>query len=92
MANIVGMDTALSVNCEQLDSNKKHIKELERILINALSAAELDFIQNGSRDHLPGNISLSFRNSSGEMLLHRLDLKGICVSTSAGIRYHPGYD
>lgn len=28
VANIVGMATALSVNCEQLDSNKKHIKEL----------------------------------------------------------------
>ncbi|WP_164173958.1 aminotransferase class V-fold PLP-dependent enzyme, partial [Ruminococcus flavefaciens] len=28
-------------------------------------------------------ISLSFQNSNGEMLLHRMDLKGICVSTGS---------
>lgn len=28
-------------------------------------------------------MSLSFKNVSGEMLLHRLDLKGICVSTGS---------
>ena len=28
-------------------------------------------------------MSLSFYNASGEMLLHRLDLKGICVSTGS---------
>lgn len=83
VANIVGMATALRVNCELLNSSEEHIKDLERILINALSAAELDFIQNGSSDHLPGNLSLSFHNASGEMLLHRLDLKGICVSTGS---------
>jgi cysteine desulfurase len=28
-------------------------------------------------------MSLSFRGASGEMLLHRLDLMGICVSTGS---------
>ena len=32
---------------------------------------------------MPGNVSLSLKNSDGEMLLHRLDLKGICVSTGS---------
>ena len=32
---------------------------------------------------MPGNISLSFKDYSGEMLLHRLDLMGICVSTGS---------
>ena len=34
-------------------------------------------------NHLPGNISISIKNASGEMLLHRLDLKGICISTGS---------
>ena len=32
---------------------------------------------------IPGNMSLSFRGSEGEMLLHRLDLMGISVSTGS---------
>lgn len=43
----------------------------------------LQFIRNGSEDHLPGNISLSFKDSAGEMRLHRLDLMEICVSTGS---------
>ena len=33
--------------------------------------------------HIPGNLSLSFPGYSGEVLLHRLDLMGICVSTGS---------
>ena len=33
--------------------------------------------------HIPGNLSLSFPGYSGEALLHRLDLMGICVSTGS---------
>ena len=43
----------------------------------------MDFIRNGSSKHIPGNISLSFKNADGEAILHRLDLKGICISTGA---------
>ena len=32
---------------------------------------------------MPGNISLSFKDILGETLLHRLDLKGICISTGS---------
>ena len=50
---------------------------------NTLSKAGIDFIRNGADNHLPGNISISIKNASGEMLLHRLDLKGICISTGS---------
>ena len=43
----------------------------------------VDFIRNGGRNHIPGNINLSFRNADGEAILHRLDLKGICISTGS---------
>lgn len=83
VANIVGMATALNRNCELLDSVEKHLTHLEEVLINALTTSNLDYIRNGGSNHLPGNISLSFHNASGEMLIHRLDLKGICVSTGS---------
>ena len=55
--------------------------KLERLLLSELS--ELDYIRNGAGNHIPGNISLSFKDRDGEALLHRLDLAGICVSTGS---------
>lgn len=83
IASIVGMAKALSMNCDLLAENEKHIANLEHILLNKLNLTGLDFRRNGSEHHIPGNISLSFRNADGEALLHRLDLMGICVSTGS---------
>lgn len=55
----------------------------EDLLIEKLKTAGIDFVRNGSNNHIPGNISLSFRSADGETLLHRLDLMEICVSTGA---------
>lgn len=82
VAAIVGMATALKKNCLEMESNAKRIKCLENILINRLDASGLDYIRNGV-NQLPGNMSLSFAGAEGEMLLHRLDLKKICVSTGS---------
>lgn len=80
---IVGMATALKRNCNDMNSNIKHIQMLEKTLMSRLKSSNLDFKRNGGNNKNPGNISLSFRNVEGEMLLHRLDLKGICVSTGS---------
>lgn len=82
VAAIVGMATALQKNCSEMEANTKKIFNLENILICRLNASGLDFIRNGV-NQLPGNISLSFAGSEGEMLLHRLDLKKICISTGS---------
>ena len=34
-------------------------------------------------NRLPGNINISIKNMDGEMLLHRLDLRGIAISTGS---------
>lgn len=60
---------------------KEHLYSLEMQLIDGL--ARIDFIRNGAKEHIPGNISLSFPNSDGEAILHRLDLKRICISTGS---------
>ncbi len=83
VASIVGMAVALRNNIVQLESNAKHIQELENRLITQLKELGLDFIRNGSNNHIPGNVSLSFRDSDGERIMHRLDLKGICISTGS---------
>ena len=83
VASIVGMATALANNCKKMNEHRKHLLYLEDVLLYGLRQLNLDFRRNGSLNHVPGNVSLSFRNSDGEMLLHRLDLKGICVSTGS---------
>lgn len=78
---IVGMAVALKNNCKSINENSKHIFNLENALLEGLRG--LNYIRNGSDNHIPGNISLSFKDSDGEMILHRLDLAGICVSTGS---------
>ncbi len=82
VASIVGMAVALRKNVDAIEYNTKYLQKLEAILITDLRNAGLDFIRNGT-NHLPGNVSLSFANASGEMLLHRLDLKKIFISTGS---------
>ena len=83
VAAIVGMASALKKNCDVIFERQKHLITLEEQLISGLKEKGLQFIRNGSKEHLPGNVSLSFRDSDGEMLLHRLDLMGICISTGS---------
>ena len=81
VASIVGMATALTNNIEKMDFNRAHITFLENLLLNELNG--FDYTKNGDTHHLPGNISLSFRNVYGETILHRMDLKKICISTGS---------
>lgn len=83
VAAIVGMAIALKNNWNSLAKNSELITGIEDKFKSLLSKTNIDFIVNGSKLHIPGNISLSFKNADGEMLLHRLDLLGIMVSTGA---------
>ena len=83
VASIVGMAVALKNNCLKLEENQRHLQLLEDRFMGLMNQSGLDFIRNGSENHLPGLISLSFKNQDGEKLLHRLDLMGMSVSTGA---------
>ena len=83
VASIVGMAVALRESCAKLEQNQKHLIELERRFIGLIDDSGIDYIRNGSENHLPGNINISIKGSNGEMLLHRLDLMGIMVSTGS---------
>lgn len=83
IASIVGMAKALEENCLHMDEHTFHLQKLETELLSVLQESGLDYIRNGDIQHIPGSVSLSFKNADGEMLLHRLDLLGIAVSTGA---------
>lgn len=83
VASIVGMSVALQENVSSLQKNMTYIQSLEKILLGQLTAAGIEFVHNGGTERTPGNISLSFKGQNGEAILHRLDLKGICVSTGS---------
>ena len=83
VASIVGMATALKKNVAAMKDTASHLALLENRLLAGLSNANIRFSRNGSEAHIPGNLSLSFPGYSGESLLHRLDLMGICVSTGS---------
>ena len=84
VAGIVGMAKALENNYKALSHNQKFLLGLEQILLERLISHKLDFRINGNiTQKLPGLLSLSFRNSDGERILHRLDLMGISISTGS---------
>lgn len=83
VASIVGMAIALKKNNSRLNELRLMMSRFEHVLVNELKRGNIDFIINGNINKIPGNISISFRNMEGEMILHRLDLKGICVSTGS---------
>lgn len=66
-----------------MNHNKSRIISLEKQLIQKLQGVGIPFVRNGGNNTLPGLISLSFPNKDGEAILHRMDLKGICISTGA---------
>lgn len=82
-AGAVGMATALTKSCRDLESTASMLAALERELIACLDAMGLDYLVNGPKRRSPGLLSLSLRGLRGEALLHRLDLMGICVSTGS---------
>ena len=83
VASIVGMAAALSGNVRRIAEHRDHVVKLEERLLCRLEEGSIRFQRNGAAPRIPGNMSLSFEGASGEALLHRLDLQGICVSTGS---------
>lgn len=83
VAYIVGMAKALELAVNNIDKRNTILQKLEKEFINKINNTNLDFVINGSDNHNKGVISISFKDISAEMILHRLDLKGICVSAGS---------
>ena len=48
-----------------MTENDNHLKKLEAVLLEKLDEEGIDYIRNGSQNHIPGNISLSFKECEG---------------------------
>ncbi|MDE7310238.1 MAG: cysteine desulfurase [Eubacterium sp.] len=83
VALIVAMAHALEANCKNMESAAERLYRMEQIFLCTLTEAGVDYLRNGADKHIPGNISISIKGANGEALLHRLDLKGIYISTGA---------
>lgn len=83
VAGIVGMAAALQEHMEHMAQETEYLNELSSRLIDQLRLKGLDFRMNGSHNRIPGSLSLSFKGTDGEMLLHRLDLMGTAVATGS---------
>ena len=80
---VAAMALALEKNCRDMEKFSKKISAVAMHLIDCLRQNDIDFILNGGENRLPGHLSLSFANCDGETVMHRLDLKNICVSTGS---------
>ena len=80
---VAAMALALEKNCRDMNRTAKKISACEKILLDRLKNNGINFILNGGDNRPPGHLSLSFKDRDGETLLHRLDLKNICVSTGS---------
>ena len=80
---IVGMAAALSEHVARLKKEMDYLESLRDELIAVIHAYGLNCRINGSENHIPGSLSLSFQGEEGERLLYRLSLKGIYVATGA---------
>ena len=83
IAAIIGMAVALVKNCDAMQETSDRLRKLESVFMGRLDFSCIDYIRNGSQNRIPGNISISIRGINSEMLLHRLDLKGIAVSAGS---------
>lgn len=83
VAGIAAMAVALSNNYKNINKTVEHLRKLANVFIEKLRSNGVDFICNGSDNHLPNIINISIKGVKGEMLLHRLDLKEIYISTGS---------
>lgn len=83
VASIVGMAAALRENIENLTINSTHLTKIENVFIDELYRQGVKYVRNGDFRHIPGCVSISFKDLEGETLLHRLDLKGVMISTGS---------
>ena len=83
VASIVAMALALSKNCKYINEIEAKLHRMEEFFFTALEKSGIDFLRNGAPNRIPGNINVSIKGADGEMLLHRMDLKGVCISTGS---------
>ena len=84
VAGIVGAGYAIEESVGEIVDTAKRLKAMVEDTVNGIKEEIPSVKVNGDSEcRLPGTVNLCFDGVSGEALMHLLDLKGVCVSTSS---------
>ncbi len=84
VAGVVSAGYAIEESVDMLASEATRLSVMVKMTVEGIKERIPSVRVNGdSYCRLPGTVNLGFDGVSGEALMHLLDLKGICVSTSS---------
>lgn len=84
VAGIVAAGYAIEESVGEIADKAKRLQAMVEDTVNGIKEKIPSVRINGGSDcRLPGTVNLCFDGVSGESLMHLLDLKGICLSTSS---------
>lgn len=84
VAGIVALGYALEESIANMLGEREKLKSFIRATADGLRAAIPELLINAENtERLPGTLNITFPHASGESMMHLLDLKGVCVSTSS---------
>ena len=81
LAAIVGMVAALKENLEKQEEHFQHVQILETSFLAELE--DIQYYLNRGEHHLPYVVNIGFPGQKNDLLLLRLDLAGISISTGS---------
>ena len=85
---IVGFGEAIRIRKDTYRDQLKAIRKLRSRFIAGIKEQIEDTLVNGDPDGSPYVLNVSFNHVRGEVLLHSLEAKGICVSTGSACSSH----
>ena len=84
ISGIAGLGEAVRLISEKLNNRINHLSELESFFISKMNNQFPNAIYNGHpKYHVPGVISISFPGHSSDVVLAKLDRKGIELSSGS---------
>jgi len=84
VAGIVAAGYAIEESVGEIADTSKRLRAMVEDTVNRIKETKPFVRVNGDSEcRLPGTVNLCFDCVSGESLMHLLDLKGVCVSTSS---------
>jgi cysteine desulfurase len=84
VAGIVALGYALEESVSNMANERERLIYLIQATVGGLKAAIPELLFNAENaEQLPGILNVTFPHASGEAMMHLLDLKGVCVSTSS---------
>jgi cysteine desulfurase len=84
VAGIVAAGYAIEESVSEMAKTAKRLKAMVEDTVNGIKEKIPSVRVNGDSEcRLPGTVNLCFHSVSGESLMHLLDLKGVCLSTSS---------